>query len=185
MSPRTALICAALLAALPALATSATTAGATPGAPVAAQWQKHEAKFDYHGFTSYYTCDGLEDKVRQILLHFGARKGAKVRATGCPYGGDKPSPTAWVTVEFESLGEAGKDAGAGTVAASWQTVELRPRQPSSMGDGECEIVEQLKPIIKAGFALQDLDYRASCIPHQITLGDYGVSGKVLKPNPGK
>lgn len=185
MSRRTALIGAALLAALPALATSATP----PGSPaaIAARWQKHELTFTYHGFTSFYTCDGLEEKVRQILLHFGARKGVQAQASGCAYGPSTPSPNAWVTVKFESLAPApeGQEHDADTVAASWQPVELRPRRPSSMGEGECEIVEQLKPVITAGFALQDLDYRARCIPHQISMADYGVSGKVLRATPGR
>jgi hypothetical protein len=184
MSRRTALIGTALLAALPLRVTPATAADATAPAPVSARWQKHELKFDYHGFTSYYTCDGLEAKVREILLHFGARKGARVSATGCP-GANAPSAMAWVTVEFESLGEAGKNGGPDAVAASWQPVELRPRRPSSMGDGECEIVEQLKPVLTAGFALQGLDYRTHCVPHQVSLGDYSVSGKVLMPGPAR
>lgn len=181
MSPRTALFSAMLLAVLPALATSATTPAST--APVAAQWKKHEVEFVYHGFTSYYTCDGLEEKVRQILLHFGARKGAKAIATGCPYGPSSPSHTAWVKAEFESLVAGDPEGGASAVESSWQALELRPRRPSWMGDGECEIVEQLKPLLTASFALQDLDYRTRCVPHQVSMADYGVTGKVLRAKP--
>lgn len=193
MSPRTALIGTALLSVLPLLVTlvaapaaAAAAAADTPSvAPVSARWQKHELKFNYSGFTSLYTCDGLEGKVREILVHFGARKEAKVRATGCAFGPNTPSATAWVTVEFESLGDAGQNGGADTVAAGWQPVELRPRRPISMGDGECELVEQLKPVLTAGFALQDIDYRTRCMAHQTSLGDYSVRGKVLQPLPGK
>jgi len=189
MSPRTALIGAALLAAQPLILTLAAAPAAaadTPAAaPVMAHWQKHELKFNYQGFTSHYTCSGLEDKVREILVHFGARKQAKAHATGCAYGPDTPSATAWVTVEFESLSDAGRNDGADTVAAGWQPVELRPRRPISMGGGECELVEQLKPVLTAGFALQDLDYRTRCIAHQVSLGDYSVQGKVLRPLPVK
>jgi hypothetical protein len=184
MSPRTALIGAALIAVAPLFATQASAAADPAAAAISARWQKHELNFDYHGFTSFYTCDGLEDKVRQILVHFGARKDAKVRATGC-LSPDKPSATAWVKVQFESLGEAGSSGGSDTVAASWQPVELRPNRPSSMGQGECEIVEKIKPVLTAGFALQNLEYRTNCLPHQISLDDYSVRGKVLQPMPAK
>jgi hypothetical protein len=177
MSPRTALVGAALLVAAPWLAAAATT----DTTAVSARWQKHELTFDYHAFTSFYTCNGLEDKVRQILLLFGARKGAKVNVTGCPQGPDTPTSMAWVRVQFESLGDGGRSGGADTVPANWQPVELRPNRPTSMGQGECEIVEKLKPVLTAGFDLQDLEYRTSCTPHQIGLNDYGVRGKVLQP----
>src|SRR3984957_19034763 len=55
-----------------------------PGDVVTGAWQHHKVRFNYVGFTSLYTCDGLEDHVRQILLHIGARKDIDVRATGCP-----------------------------------------------------------------------------------------------------
>jgi len=184
MSPRTFLIGAALLAALPPAASPATPGQPTEAVPVAARWEKHELQFTYHGFTSYYTCDGLENKVRLILVHFGARKDARVQATGCPYGPDAPSPSAWVTVAFESLAEAGDSVGD-AVAASWQTVELGPRRPYFMGDGECELIEQLKPLLSAGFALQGVEYRTRCVPHQISFGDYSVRGKVLMPEPAR
>ena len=118
--------------------------------------------------------------MREILLHFGARPGAKVAATGCTRP-NEPSAVAWVKVQFESLGDAGGNGGANSVAASWQPVELRPNRPSAMGRGECEIVELLKPVLTASFALQDLEYRTSCVPHQVGLDDYRVRGKVLQP----
>ena len=30
-------------------------------------WQHHKVKFNYVGFTTLYTCDGLEDRVGEIL----------------------------------------------------------------------------------------------------------------------
>ena len=43
-----------------------------------ANWHHVKAKFNYFGFTSHYTCDGIEGKVEQILELFGARKDPKV-----------------------------------------------------------------------------------------------------------
>jgi len=40
----------------------------------AAVWTPKEVQFTYMGFTSKYTCDGLRDTVREMLLHLGARK---------------------------------------------------------------------------------------------------------------
>jgi hypothetical protein len=172
-----------------ALAAADATSSAQ-SAPLSAQWQHQSRTFNYQGFTSHYTCDGLEAKVRQILIYLGARKDAKVRATGCAYGPTSPSPYAWVSMEFDTLATgAAPVAGGATppaaVAARWQPVELSTNRPSFMGGGECELIEQLKPVLTASFALEDLEYRTRCIPHSVSLGDYSVRGKVLQPSATK
>lgn len=169
---------------------AADAAASTQPTPLNAQWQHQSRTFNYQGFTSHYTCDGLEGKVRQILVYLGARKDAKVRATGCAYGPTSPSPYAWVSMEFDTLatGAAPDTAGAAppaAVAARWQPVELSSNRPSFMGGGECELIEQLKPVLTASFALEDLEYRTRCIPHSVSLGDYSVRGKVLQPSAAK
>jgi hypothetical protein len=144
-----------------------------------ASWQHREARFVFQGFTTYYTCDGLEDKVREVLLHFGARKDIKVRATGCP-SPNTPSPHAWVSVDYFALAPVRDADKADVDNAHWDALSLSARRPYFMGDGECELIDQMKPLIKQGFALDDLDYHASCFPHQISLGDYQVKGRVLR-----
>jgi hypothetical protein len=160
---------------------SATAAYALDGAAPTAAWKSHTAKFHYFGFTTHYTCDGLEDKVKTILLHLGARQGAKVHATGCAYGPNTPSPFAWVDATFDTLAVAEGAAGANDVQAQWADFQIAPHRPFDMGDGECELMERMKDVITANFALKDVDYRASCTPHHISIADYGVKGKVLRP----
>ena len=174
------------LCALAALGAAAATSGAvaaaaadTSAAP--AQWHKQTLKFDYSGFTALYTCDGLEGKVRDILLTFGARKDAKVHAIGCNYGSSRPSRFAWVTAEFSSLAPATDPAAADVVKAGWTRVQLAPNRPSYMGAGECELVEQMRDALQKGFALRNTEYRTSCMPHQVSMADYSVSTEVLKP----
>jgi hypothetical protein len=173
--------------ALLALAMMGTLGAAMPGmaaaaepAPTAAQWHKQALKFDYTGFTALYTCDGLEGKVRDILLTFGARKDAKVRATGCSEGPSRPSRFAWVSAEFSSLAPAADPAAADVVKAGWIRVQLAPNRPSYMGAGECELVEQIRDLLQKGFALRNTEYRTSCMPHQVSMADYSVSTEVLK-----
>src|SRR5579884_669143 len=44
-----------------------------PGTPQAAKWVKKKINFTYQGFTTHYSCQGLRDKVRDVLLQLGAR----------------------------------------------------------------------------------------------------------------
>ena len=52
---------------------AAATADAPPGG--AGIWQKHEYSFVSMGFTSTYSCDGLADKLKRLLLAAGALAG--------------------------------------------------------------------------------------------------------------
>jgi len=163
---------------LPAAAESSTaTAGA---AATAAEWHPQQLTFNYSGFTTLYSCDGIEDKVREILLTFGARKDLTVRASGCNEGSSRPSRFAWVRAEFNSLTPAADQAAATAVKSTWVKVQIAPHRPSFMGEGECELVEQMREMLQKGFQLRNADYRTSCVPHQVSMADYSVTAEVLK-----
>jgi hypothetical protein len=145
-------------------------------------WQHHQATLLYDGITTHYTCDGLEDKVRSLLLYLGARADQKVRAFGCSGGLNHPSRIGTVSTDFYSLAaaDAATDA-AQTVPGKWFALTIAPNRPNWMGDGECELVEQLKSLLTKNFSIRDVDYRTTCIPHQVTIADYSVKGEILKP----
>lgn len=149
---------------------------------VAGTWQHHKVTINYFGITSLYTCYGLEDQVKDILLHFGARKDAKVRASGCPRGPDVPSRTAFVYAEFDTLVPADPSA-PNTVKAYWAKRQLDPRRPFFMGDGDCELVAQMKDTLSKSFSLKDVSYAADCVPHEITVSSYEVKANALVEMP--
>ena len=156
-------------------------------APVAAAdvvpgiWQHHKVTINYFGITSLYSCDGLEEHVRSILLYLGARKDAKVDASGCPRGPDVPSHTAWITSDFYTLAPAGSAPAAETVRAHWAAREVTPREPHVMGDGDCELIEQMKDLISKSFALREVSYRTDCVPNEITVDGFAIKGEALVP----
>jgi hypothetical protein len=152
---------------------------------VAGAWQHHKVTFSYFGITSLFTCDGLEDHVRQILLHLGARRDAKVRASGCPGPYNAPSRSAFVDADFYSLALAADAKGADTVKASWTPLEVTARRPDFMGDGDCELIQAMKDLIIKNFALRDVEYRANCVPHEQWMDSFAVKGQALRAVPLK
>jgi hypothetical protein len=146
-------------------------------------WQHHKASFNYVGFTSLYTCDALEDNVRQILRYLGARKDARASATGCVGSFHTPSRTAFVNADFYSLAPIGDAEGADAVKAGWTQFSLAPRRPDFMGEGDCELVQAMKDLITKNFSLRDLEYRTECVPNEVTLDSFAVKGQVLKTLP--
>ena len=84
---------------------TAAPAAAVDGATMMAVWVQKEVNFAYVGLTSYYSCDGIRDKVRQILKYIGARPDFKVTVRSCindtgvrrDFGGVERMPWVYIT----------------------------------------------------------------------------------------
>jgi hypothetical protein len=168
------LACATLLLALahgPARAAAA-------GPSQSSIWRHHQVSTTYFGTTARYTCSGIEEAAKQLLLYFGARRDLRVTAS-CP---DPMQPvlTAVVHSDFYTLEPA--DSGAtNTVAGQWQAIRLLPDTPRFVDRNNCELIDQFKDLLSKHFSLRDLQYRTTCTPHDSTMRDYDVSAQVLKP----
>jgi hypothetical protein len=170
-------------------AAAAVQGDAAAPADVEGAWQHHRVSFTYVGFTTLYTCEGLEDHVRQILLYLGARKDVHVTASGCPGPFNAPSHSAFVDAEFNALAPAADAPAAAGAAASatvkgrWTALEVTSRRPSFMGDGDCELVQEMKDLITKSFSLRNVEYRTQCFPHDVTLDEFSVKGQALRAVP--
>jgi hypothetical protein len=151
------------------------------GPVVAGTWVHRNAHFTYWGVTALYSCDGLEDNIRALLLHLGARQGdVKVNARGCPHGSSIPGHNAIVDLDFYSLAPSDDANAANTVPARWTPVAVDTHHPYFMGSGDCELVDELKDILSKSFSLRDLSYRTDCVPWQVTLDSFSVKAQALK-----
>ena len=158
---------------VPSLAAAA-VAGA-PAAESAAQpefavWTPKEAEFTYMGFTTHYTCDGLRDAVRDMLLQLGARKSdLKVTEQPCSGQPDRPNPFPGVRIKMSVLQPAPAQIGADTqvVEAHWKPVKLPYRETGINAAGQCELLEQFNQKIMPLFTTRNVDLRATCVPHQL------------------
>ena len=121
--------------------------------------------------------------MRDILLTFGARKDAKVRSIGCDRAQNQPNKIAWVEAEFSTLAPASGAPASETVQGVWAKVHLAPNRPTNMGMGECELVEQMRPMIEKSFALRNTEYQTTCVPKQMSVADYSVKTEVLQLRP--
>jgi len=166
------------------------TAWAAPvetGAPVAraesAVWTPRELSFVYQGFTTTYSCDGLRDKVRSVLLKLGAREDLQVSESPCSSLG-RPEPFPGVRIKMNVL-QPGADrtatAGTQSVPAHWKTVDLTPEHDAVSAAGDCELVEQVKQRILPLFATRNVEYSSNCVPHQLQ-GATRLRADVLVPD---
>ncbi len=160
------------LALCPALLLSQFGLAAEP-APAAAShdlgvWQKHEYSFVFMGFTSTYSCDGLADKIKVLLLAAGARRDSKSQPGVCANGFGRPDKFATATLTFYTLAPAGADAPADVkpVNAVWRPVALSPYSPRELNIGDCELVEQFRNHVLPMFTTRNIEDHVSCVPHQ-------------------
>jgi hypothetical protein len=175
-------LAAAALALASASAASVGFAAESTGAEngvVASTWQHHKVTFPFNGLTSKYNCNGLEESVRHILVHFGARNDAKVSAGGCGPGSSAPGGRAFIDADFYTLAPAADSGSADTVAAHWTAKHLDPNHPYFMDYGSCELIQQMQDLITKNFAIQNLQYRTDCFPHDLNLHGFSVKGMAL------
>ena len=175
-----ALALAGLTAAVCAPARADTQAQDASGVP--AVWTAKELRFVYMGFTSHYSCDGLRDKIRVILRDFGARDDMQVSESPCPGALGRPTRFPGVNIKVNVLQPASGASDSGAVAAHWKRVELPGSGDVVREAGDCELVEQVKQSILPLFATRDVQYRSTCVPHQLSIGGTSLTADVLVPD---
>ncbi len=131
-------------------------------------WQKHVFTFQFMGFTTTYSCDGLADKVKVLLIAAGARADSKSQPGVCSRGWGRPDKFAQANLTFYTLVPAGADSSSdGTpVSGTWQPVKFAVRSPRQLGLGDCELVEQFHSRLLPMFATRNVDSHTTCVPHQ-------------------
>ena len=178
-----ALVALGFLGAASGVIAAATEDAAAGGPVVTGTWEHRHASFTYWGITALYSCDGLENNIRALLQHLGARKDVKVSARGCPHGSSVPGRNAIVETDFYTLSPSADANAADSVQARWAPVVVSATRPYFMGHGDCELIAELKDIITKNFSLRDLNYRTDCVPHEVNIDDFSIKAEALKPLP--
>ncbi|NNM62922.1 MAG: hypothetical protein HKM03_12190 [Steroidobacteraceae bacterium] len=166
---------------------------AAPGLPVPAVWREHHVSFDYMGRTSRYSCDGLSDKVRAMLIDLGARRDLHISAIGCPQfgrpgGGDSLNPRLSVVFAAPALpGVTGTPSQAGKLApvqARFEPFTIAPDAFRDMSVGDCELVEEFAQQILPLFTIRGVKKDITCVPYQLSGSSYFLRGEILRALPG-
>lgn len=202
---------AGLLLALPGLvAGQEATPAADAAATVNAVWVEHEVQLTYMGFTSYYSCEGLRDKVRWVLGQLGARPGIKVTTFGCVnVTGPEQMPGVRIVASLpvaatpevlatlaseaskrELVARATGNAAAATEATAQFPARVRQVQFRStrssldhLQDGDCELMEQLRDRVFPRLGVRVVEDETHCFPKQVALGAVRLTVEVLEPVP--
>jgi hypothetical protein len=176
---------------------SASALPATPGTPlstgmpVAAVWKEQRIDFFYMGRTALYSCDGLRDKVRAMLLDLGARRDVKITAVGCEDNDRLPAnstePSLSIIFSAPALPDAvAKPLRTGDLAATdarFEAFTIASDAFRNMGIGDCELVEEFTRQILPKLVTRNLKHDITCVPYQQSGSRFLVHGEILKTLP--
>jgi len=185
-----------------------TTAADSPPA-VNAIWVEKDIEFTYMAFTTYYSCDGLRDKLRWVLKEIGARPGFKVTVTGCMNTGPDVLPHARIRAAMpqaatpELLAELARDSSQRELVARTTGKSADVNEPTAqfrartrrieftddplgrIEAGDCELVEQLRDHVFVPLGAKVVEDRMRCTPKQLNLNGVNLTIEVLEPVPEK
>jgi hypothetical protein len=171
--------------------------GTASAEPLEADWVSRDVEFSYLGLTSFYSCDGLERKLKRLLELAGARPGATTVSAYCsdPFGG--PSRLSGARLKFAVLvprQEGAAIAGAveataatpssltpAPVVAAWRRVHIDGAKSQSIAAGDCELVEQFDRQVLPSTTVRERRGRFNCAPGAVSLGAIDLGFEALLP----
>lgn len=186
-----------------AMAPAAGAADAAAGDVIQAGWKTTEVRYSYVGFTTAFTCDGAEDRIKTILRAVGAHPKTNVRAQGCEF--NRPTRNFFITItaampvpQAEAQQPAADEGNRQallkrlgvkqerleeTFPAQWQTVRLDRDRRLDLKPGECELLEGLRTQVFPKLGVEVLSDSLRCVPKQLPIVLPELSVKALLPAP--
>jgi hypothetical protein len=178
---------ALLIVALPLWA-----ADADSGKPLRAVWKEQRINFLYVGRTSRYSCEGLRDKMRSLLLDLGARRDLKITAVGCDESVGRLNvsslgPNLSIIFSSPALPDpAAKPLHSGDLApvdARYEVFTLTRDVFRDFGIGDCELVEEFARQILPKLISRNVKQDITCVPNQYSGSRFFVRGEILRASP--
>ena len=161
------------------------------GVPLAAVWREQHLDFYYMGRTSRYSCDGLRDKVRAMLLDLGARRDLKIAAIGCEDSGptrvNAPGPSLNITFSAPALPDSSAkplhDGDLSATDARFESFTIASDAFRNLGFGDCELVQEFSHQILPKLVTRALKRDIACVPYQASGSRFLVRGEILRALP--
>jgi hypothetical protein len=165
--------------------------GPTADRIVQAVWTSQAVDFYYHSFSTFYSCIGLQQKMKGILRELGADPSSRVRVTGCEAGSQIASmPIVRIVLNApaeatpETLAELEKTRSQRELAARvrndrangipafdaqfpahWKPISFS-RRSLDIEPEDCELLEQLQRSLFPRMGVRVKNSRLRCTPGQ-------------------
>jgi hypothetical protein len=162
------------------------------GSPVPAVWKEQHLNFSYLGRTSRYSCDGLRDKIRALLLDLGARRDLRITTLGCNDAAPSARRNALgpsVALVFSSPAlpqPIAPPLHAGDLAAvdaRFEAFSIARDVFRNMDVADCELVEEFARQVLPKLTVRGVKEEITCVPNQLSGSRFLIRGDVLRALP--
>jgi hypothetical protein len=144
-----------------------------------AQWEVHQVKFRYVGFSTLYTCDSIERTLIRLLKLLGARDDVRAEAS-CSHG-SQPDRFHRVKLAFAIPVPADKtDISREIIPAKWEEVKIVSHRSRHLDTGDCELLEQFERQVLSSLQVRNISRKTRCIPRQQNLSIASLRLTTLK-----
>jgi hypothetical protein len=158
------------------------------GSPFPAVWKEQRLEFSYVGRTARYSCQGLRDKMRSLLLDLGARRDLQVALLGCdesaPLGRGYLGPRLSLIFSSPALPDAAAKplhpGDLSVVDARYESFTLTSDAFRNYGVGDCELVEEFAREILPRLSARNVKQDITCLPYQASGSRFFVRGEILR-----
>jgi hypothetical protein len=158
------------------------------GSPFPAVWKEQHLEFSYMGRTARYSCQGLRDKMRSLLLDLGARHDLQVALLGCDesarLGRGYVGPRLSLIFSSPALPDASakplRPGDLAAVDAHYEPFTLTSDAFRNYGVGDCELVEEFAREILPRLSAKNVKQDITCVPYQASGSRFLVRGEILR-----
>ncbi len=142
-----------------------------------AQWQVYQVRFYYTSFSTHYTCDGIERKLRRLLILMGARNDARVESA-CADHRDLRSRSVKRFQRAHRLKLAfampvpvdETDIPGEVISAEWQKVRIVGSLSRHLDGDDCELLAQFQHQVAPQLLVRSMKKKLHCNPDHRKLG---------------
>jgi hypothetical protein len=180
-------LCASAAAPGSGCALQAPARALSAGEPMAAVWRERHVEFLYRGRTSRYSCNGLREKVRALLLDLGVRRDLTIVPLGCRDYDREPSGAGESKLEIAFSSPASRAAAAtrpqegdDAIDARFEPFSIETDALRNMGIGDCELVQEFARQLLPKLATRKVKQDVHCVPDQPGGSRFLVRGEILK-----
>ncbi len=146
---------------------------------IEAQWEAHQIRFRYSGFSSHYTCDGIRSTLKRLLKLLGARDDVRVESSCIDH--LRPQRFHRTLLAFAMPVPADKtDISREIIPAEWQEVRITGVSSRYLDAGDCELVEQFQRQVLPKLSARNKKKKLRCIPYRHQLNTLNIKMIALK-----
>jgi len=128
-----------------------------------AQWEVHQIRFRYKGFSTYYTCDGVERTLKRLLKLIGAR--GDVRVESKCINRNTIQQYHKILLAFAMPVPADKtDISREIIPAEWREVRIVGNLSRYLDAGDCELLEQFQRQVLPHLQVRETNKKLNCVP---------------------